>query len=86
MRKTRKEEQRVPWEVVEMSAEGCSQLPTVGCGWVPHPLLGLIPPLSLPELSPPLLRLLSMCCLPLNLALLPLRAPGPAMDSSGASS
>lgn len=86
MRKTWKEEQRAPWEVVEMLAEGCSQFPA-GCGWVPHPPLGLLPLPSSPlELSPPLLRLLSMCCLPLNLAMLPLGAPGPAMDSSGASS
>ena len=85
MRKSRKEEQREPWEVVEMSAEGCSQFPMAGCGWVPLPAAGTALQ-SPPQLSPPLLGLLSTCCLPFNLALLPLLAPGPAMDSSGASS
>lgn len=80
MRKPGRKSRQSPWEVVEMSAEGCS----APDGWLwlgpPHLHTGTAPLLPL-ELSP-LPRLLSMWCLPLNLALLPLGAPGPALDSS----
>lgn len=36
-----------------MLAEGCSQFPTAGCGWVPHPPLGLLPLPSFPAGAKP---------------------------------